>query len=80
MKNSLFLQLHSAMNTYVDKMKLDSDDVERIEAATGDQSDSELWHALRNGTLTSSRFGEIRNRKETTNSSRLVRDIMGYGE
>ena len=65
---------------YLDKMKLDIDDTERIEAATRDQSDSELWHAMRNGRLTSSRFGEIRNRKETTDSRRLVRDIMGYGK
>ena len=60
-------------------MKLDTDDTEKIEEATRDQSDSELWHALRNGRLTSSRFGEIRNRKEMTDS-RLVRDIMGYSK
>ena len=61
-------------------MRLDIDDTERIEAITRDQSDSELWRAMRNSRLTSSRFGEIRNRKETIDSRRLVRDIMGYGK
>ena len=76
MKICFFLQCY----VYLDKMKLDTDDVEIIEAATKDQSDSELWHVLRNGRLTSFRFDEIRNRKETTSSKRLGRDIMGYGK
>ena len=33
---------------------------------------------MRNGRLTSSRFGEILKRRPTTDSRRLVRDIMGY--
>jgi len=49
---------------YLDRMNIDV--VEMIEEATRGQSDCELWHALRNGRLTSSRFGEIRNRKQTT--------------
>ena len=40
-------------------MKLPLDVVQKIEAATRGQSASELWYALRNGRLTSSRFGEI---------------------
>ena len=76
----LFVPTTPQCYEYLDKMKLDIDDIGRIEAATRDQNDSELWHALRNGRLTSSRFGEIRNRKETTNSRRLVRDIMGYSK
>ena len=54
-------------------MKLDFDNVAGIEAATRDQGDRELWHTLRNGRLTSSRFGEIRNRKETT----ILKDWSG---
>lgn len=74
----LFIPTTLQCYEYLDKMKLDIDEIERIEVATRDQNDSELWHALRNGRLTSSRFGEIRNRKERTDSRRLVRDIMGY--
>ena len=49
-----------------------------IDAATCGQSDSELWQALRNGRPTNSRFGEILKRRPTTDSCRLVKDIMGY--
>ena len=59
-------------------MKLSSSEVEVIEAATRQQSASELWQAMRNGRLTSSRFGEILKRRPTTDSRRLVKDIMGY--
>ena len=37
-----------------DKIKLDIDHTERIEAVAKDQSDSELWHAMRNGRFTNS--------------------------
>ena len=46
---------------YLHGMILDHDEVARIEAAAQDQSECELWFALRNGQLTSSRFGEILN-------------------
>lgn len=67
---NLFVPTTPHCYEYQDKMTLDIDDVERIETVTRD---------LRNGRLTSSRFGKIRNRKETTNPRRLVRDIMGCG-
>ena len=64
---------------YLDSTRLPMSTVEDIEIATRDQSDCELWYALRNGRVTSSRFGEILHRRPTTNSRRLVKDIMGYG-
>ena len=64
---------------YLDAMKLPLDVVQKIEAATRGQSASELWYAMRNGRLTSSRFGEILHRRSSTSSRRLVKDIMGYG-
>ena len=64
---------------YLDSMKLPLDVVQKIEAATCRQSASELWYALCNGRLTSSRFGEILHQRSSTNSGRLVKDIMGYG-
>ena len=59
-------------------MTLSQEEVDQIEKATREQTDSKLWHALRNGRLTSSRFGEILHRRQTTDSRRLVKDIMGY--
>ena len=64
---------------YLDHMKLPLNVVQKIEAVTRGQSTSELWYAMRNGRLTSSKFGEILHRRPSTNSRRLVRDIMGYG-
>ena len=78
--NNLFEPTTQQCYEYLDQMRLNIDTVEMIEGATKDQSDCELWHALRNGRLTSSRFGEIRNRRLTTDSKRLVKDIMGYGK
>ena len=48
-------------------MKLDYNKVARIEAATRDQSECELWFVLCNGRLTSSKFGEILYRRSSTN-------------
>ena len=64
---------------YLGQMKLPVDVVENIEAATRQQSECELWFALRNGRITSSRFGEILHRRSSTDPKRLVKDIMGYG-
>lgn len=63
---------------YLSHMKLLQDEVAMIEEATQGQSDNELWFAIRNGRLTSSKFGEILHRRESTDPRRLVRDIMGY--
>ena len=65
---------------FLQGMKLSSEEVEAIEAATREQSGSTLWQAMRNSRLTSSRFGEILKRRQTTDSRRLVKDIMGYNE
>ena len=61
-------------------MKLSLTKVNNIEFATRGQMDNQLWLALHNGRITSSRFGEILHRRQSTNPRRLVKDIMGYGE
>ena len=63
---------------YLSHMKLLQDEVAMIEEATQGQSDNELWFAIRNGRLTSSKFGEILHRRESTDPRRLVQDIR-YG-
>ena len=60
-------------------MTLSSDEAARIEEVTREQGKSDLWLVMRNGRITSSRFGEILHRRESTNARRLVRDLMGYG-
>ena len=60
---------------FLREMKITQDIVDIIEIATREQSESELWHALRNGRLTSSRFGEILRRRPSTDPRRLVRDM-----
>jgi len=49
-------------------MKVSSREVATIEAATCEQSSSALWQVILNGRLTSSRFGEIVKRQQTTDS------------
>ena len=61
-------------------MKLSPTEVNNIEFATHGQMDNKLWLALRNSQITSSRFGEILHRRQSTNPRKLVMDIMGYGE
>ena len=65
---------------FLREMKITQDIVDIIEIATRKQSESELWHTLHNGRLTSSRFGEILCRRPSTDSRCLVRDIVGYGK
>ena len=52
--------------------------VDKIEIATQKQSESELWHAFGNGRLTSSKFSEILHHRPSTDSRRLVWDIMAF--
>ena len=65
---------------YLREMKITQDIVDTIEMATREQSECELWYALRNGRLTSSKIGEILRRRPSTDSRCLVRDIMDYSK
>lgn len=65
---------------YMNTMKLSLTEVNDIEFATRGQTDNQLWLALHNGQIISSRFEEILHRRQSTNPRRLVKDIMGYGE
>ena len=49
-----------------------------IQQKTVMQSKSPLWQDLRNGRITSSRFGQIIHRRETTDAASIVTQIMGY--
>ena len=64
---------------YFSNLTLSYDEVEAIEVATRGQADNDSWFALCNGRLTSSRFGEIIHRRQSTDPRRLIKDIMGYG-
>lgn len=65
---------------YINSMMFSQSEANSIEIATRGQASSKLWMALHNGRITSSRFGEILHRKESTNPQNLVKIIMGYGK
>ena len=52
------------------------DECDSIEIATRGQASNKLWLALHNGRITSSRFGEILHRRESTNPQNLVKRIQ----
>ena len=49
-----------------------------IEQVTHGQSSCDLWMLLHNGRITSSLFGEIMQRRESTDPASIQRRIMGY--
>ena len=57
---------------YFSNLTLSYDEVEAIEVATHGQADNDLWFALRNGRLTSSRFGEIIHRRQSTDPRKIL--------
>ena len=77
--DKFFTPTEEQCSEYFSNLTLSYNEVEAIEGATRGQADNDLWFALRNGRLTSSRFGEILHRRQSTDSRRLVKDIMGYG-
>ena len=64
---------------YLRGMTISNDEATKIEEATRGQGENDLWIVLRIGRITSSRFGEILHRRESTKPRSLVRDFMGYG-
>ena len=62
----------------VAEMQLSGDLRSAVEEQTRRQGGCELWHDLRNGRLTSSRFGEILHRRDTTDPRSIVTSLMGY--
>ena len=74
-----FTSTEGQCTEYFSNLTFSYDEVEAIEVATRGQADNDLWFALRNGRLTSSRFGEIIHRRQSTDPRRLIKDIMGYG-
>ena len=55
---------------FLKEMKITQDIVNTIEIATRELSECELWHALRNSRLTSSKFGKILHHRPSTDSRR----------
>ena len=50
----------------------------QIEQLTVMQSESSLWCDIHNGRITSSRFGQIVHRRETTDTTSIIKQVMGY--
>ena len=68
----------ATVQKFVEDQVLDVATVGVVERSTRGQAANEIWHLIRNGRLTSSRFGEILRRRDSTPSNRLVTDIVGY--
>ena len=65
---------------FVSDQTLSPDTAACVERSTRGQAKNGIWHLLRNGRITSSRFGEILHRKASTSGDRLVAEITGYTE
>lgn len=59
-------------------MTISKTEVEGVEERTREQSRNPEWFKCRTGRITASRFGEINNRRSTTATDRLVRDLFQY--
>ena len=59
-------------------IKITEDGINTVEEKTRGQSTKSEWFKYRNGRLTTSKFGEISNRRVTTPPDRLVRDLFQY--
>ena len=62
----------------LDAMVISNELAYKVEELTRGQAENRLWHDLRNGHLTSSRFGKVLHRRNSTASTCLVTEIMGY--
>jgi hypothetical protein len=67
-----------ACQDYISEQVLDDVLKNFIEQNTTQQAESSLWKLLHNGRLTSSMFGEIMKRRESSSAHSILRRIMGY--
>lgn len=72
------VQCQSAFKEYFDQLTCDEDSCTTIEKLTCGQSKNEMWFEAREGRLTSSVFGQIVRKKESTSPNYLIRTAMGY--
>ena len=63
---------------YAEQQVLSEELSNQIEMLTVTQRQCDLWHDLHNGRITSSKFGQIVQRRETTDTRSIVGQLMGY--
>ena len=63
---------------YEEQQVLSEELSNQIEMLTVTQRQCDLWHDLHNGRITSSKFGQIVHRRETTDTRSIVGQLMGY--
>ena len=63
---------------YEEQQVLSEELSSQIEMLTVTQRQCDLWHDLHNGRITSSKFGQIVHRRETTDTRSIVGQLMGY--
>ena len=63
---------------YEEQQVLSEELYNQIEMLTVTHRQCDLWHDLHNGRITSSKFGQIVHRRETTDTRSIVGQLMGY--
>lgn len=71
-------ECQSHFRSYFAEMKVSKNDCELIQKVTKGQSNNDNWKKARFSRLTSSNFGNICKRKESTAPDCLLKTIMGY--
>jgi hypothetical protein len=72
------IYLEELCHAFGDEQIITSSLSQYIHHATLEQGDSSLWKDLRNGRITSSIFASVTNRRDGTDPTSLITQIMGY--
>ncbi|XP_069133552.1 uncharacterized protein [Argopecten irradians] len=65
---------------YFENLQLTEEDSVKIECMTRKQAESDIWRAARHVRITSSNFGKVIKRKQTSERDSLLKDLCGYRE
>ncbi|KAJ8315882.1 hypothetical protein KUTeg_006558 [Tegillarca granosa] len=67
-----------ASDGFINSLNVTDEEISNIETLTRDQSKSKVWHKERAVRITASIFHQVCSRRESTDPSRLISQILGY--
>ncbi|KAJ8311642.1 hypothetical protein KUTeg_010997 [Tegillarca granosa] len=67
-----------ASDGFINSLNVTDEEISNIEKLTRDQSKSRVWHKERAVRITASIFHQVCSRRESTDPSRLISQILGY--
>ncbi|KAJ8300731.1 hypothetical protein KUTeg_022250 [Tegillarca granosa] len=67
-----------ASDGFINSLNVTDEEISNIETLTRDQSKSRVWHKERAVRITASIFHQVCSRRESTDPSRLISQILGY--